>query len=222
MMNTDLTGVILAGGRARRMQGDPALRAMNPDACRAGAQDPGGGGPRTDIEKGLLDWRGRPLVAHAAAYLEQRVRQVLISANRAADRYAVYGRVVSDEQALGRDAGPLAGVASALAVSATPWLLVIPVDVPNLPGDLDARLLQAAAEQGSPVAYAMTSRPHPLCMVAHRGVLPDLRSFLAAGGRRVRDWQARHRPACVAFASDEGWFENLNTPDDWRRAARSR
>lgn len=220
-MNKDLTGVVLAGGQARRMQGDEALSRMNPQARRVGALNQGSGKQETWIEKGLLDWHGRPLAAHAVAYLKPRVQRVLISANHAVDRYAVYGEVVSDEEMLGRDAGPLAGVAAAMAASSTPWLLVIPVDVPWLPDDMDARLLQAAAAQASPIAYARTSRPHPLCMVAHRSVLPDLQSFLIAGERKVQAWQARHRPACVTFPCGGRWFENVNTPDDWRRATRS-
>jgi molybdopterin-guanine dinucleotide biosynthesis protein A len=217
MTGKGLTGAVLAGGQARRMQGDQALlEQAYPRALRVGIPDRPEG-ERLPLEKGLLEWHGAPLVAHAVAYLERYAERVLISANRAIDYYAEYAEVVTDDASLGQDAGPLAGVASVLARTDTPWLLVIPVDVPRLPTDLAERLLSAALSESSPIAYAFSERPHPLCMVLHQCVLPDLRSYLMAGERKVLAWQARHKPACVTFQADTDCFLNLNTPDDWRR-----
>ncbi|HWL27448.1 MAG TPA: NTP transferase domain-containing protein, partial [Burkholderiaceae bacterium] len=102
----DLTGLVLAGGRASRMR---ASLGTSTDAS-------------VPLEKGLLALQGEPLVARARRYLAPHVCRVLISANRETARYAAYGEVVPDAADYGEDAGPLAGVASGLALSATPWM----------------------------------------------------------------------------------------------------
>ena len=64
------TGVVLAGGRARRMNGQ---------------------------DKGLILLAGRPLAAWALAALAPQVTMTLISANRHFDQYAALGApVVTD------------------------------------------------------------------------------------------------------------------------------
>ena len=64
MNKTGITGVILAGGEARRM----------------------GGG-----DKGLVELCGKPLIEHALAALSPQVDTIIINANRNRDRYAAYG-----------------------------------------------------------------------------------------------------------------------------------
>jgi len=187
-----LTGLILAGGQASRMQA--------------------GSGER--IDKGLLDLCGAPLVAHARRYLEPRVGEVWISANRHHDLYSRYGRVVSDDPALGQGSGPLAGVATALRRIDTPWLMVIPVDVPRLPADLASRLACSVAQSGARIAYAASAGPHPLCMLLHHDLWHNLFEFLQSGGRQVQRWQKLNHAQEVLFPDDEHVFFNINTPED--------
>ena len=189
-----LTGLILAGGQARRMQSQ---------GMSAG-----------HIDKGLLDWHGQPLVAHARHALAPHVQTVLISANRHAQQYAAYGHVMADDASLGMDLGPLAGVERALALAQTPWLMVLPVDVVNLPPGLVTQLLAAVNAQTAPVAYACTAeRVHPLCMVLHVRLAASLRDYLMAGGRKVLLWQEQHQAVPVLFRGDDLFF-NINTPQD--------
>jgi len=215
----ELAGLILAGGQGRRMQGS---------------------GNR--VEKGLLPLGGAPLAQHAGAFLAPWVQRVYVSANRCRAEYARYGEWVPDDPLLGEQAGPLAGVASALARSPLPWMLVAPVDVPFLPDDLAPRLGQAVRD-GARLAYARAGgRAHPLCMLAHRSLLEDLRSYLQSGGRKVMDWHARHGARTVDYAQAPGDagaaaaasgavpgmaapdaaapdpFSNINTPEDLVRA----
>lgn len=196
----ELSGLILAGGQGRRMQG---LRYA-------------GAGER--VEKGLVQLHGQPLVAHARRYLAPQVNEVLISANRHLDVYAAYGRVVADDPELGADLGPLAGIASALAQIATPWLLVVPVDVTCMPDDLGSRLLEAAISGGSGLAHARAARTQPLCALVHARHAAGLRRYLQAGERRVQDWMERSSAKVVEFPALPNSFFNLNTPEDLCRA----
>ncbi|MBV6306218.1 molybdenum cofactor guanylyltransferase [Candidimonas humi] len=193
------SGLVLAGGQASRM--------------RAPGAEP--------VDKGLLELGGMPLVEHACRYLRPRVEAVWISANRHASDYARYGAVLADGPEFGAQPGPLAGVAGALERIDTPWLLVLPVDVPLLPPDLASGLAQAVADApAARLAHASCGGPQPLCMLLHRDLLDSLRGFLRGGGRKVQQWQARQGSVVVDFPEREGLFLNINTPEDLCRAER--
>jgi molybdopterin-guanine dinucleotide biosynthesis protein A len=195
----NISGLILAGGQGRRMQGLEANTAAE------------------RVEKGLIQLHGQPLVAHAHRYLAPQVDEILISANRHLDVYATYGRVVTDDPELGADLGPLAGLAAVLTHVATPWLLVIPVDVMGLPDNLGTRLLAAATLDGGGLAYARAGQAQPLCALIHARHAPGLRRYLQAGERRVQDWMGRNAAVAVDFPADPASFLNINTPQDLRQ-----
>ena len=180
---TDITGLLLAGGQGRRMGG---------------------------ADKGLLDFRGRPLAAWTLERLEPQVGTLLISANRNMERYGAFGcAVLTDE--LPDYAGPLAGLHAALGVAKTPWVATCPCDSPFLPLDLVARLTQALEASPAPLAFVRTGDgPQPVFMLCHRDLRDSLGDFLAGGGRRIRSWQAEQGALPVDFA-DASAFANFNT-----------
>lgn len=180
----DVTGAVLAGGRGRRMGG---------------------------VDKGWVEMGGRPLVAHVLQALRPQVGTVLISANRNQARYAACGHaVVADE--IQDYAGPLAGIASAMAAASTPWLLVVPCDGPCLPPDLAVRLYAARADAEIAAAYD-GQRLQPLFALLDIRLLRDLRHWLDSGGRGVESWYANHRLARVDFSDKPAAFVNLNDPE---------
>lgn len=182
-----VTGLILAGGRARRM----------------GGQD-----------KGLIPFAGRPLIEHALDRLRPQVDRVLISANRNADQYARYGaRVIAD--AIGDFAGPLAGILSAMQVMEQPWLAVIPCDAPLLPDDLVHRLLASANAASAPIAVAHDGqRPQFVVALLHCSLLPQLRNYLESGEHRVETWCRQNSMAVSDFSDRPEAFHNINSPED--------
>jgi molybdopterin-guanine dinucleotide biosynthesis protein A len=186
-------GLILAGGRAVRMG---------------------------EADKGLLMLAGQPLAAHVARRLAPQVQSLFISANRNAERYAQYGRVLPDDPAFEAWSGPLAGVAAGLRAWPGPWLVVVPCDTPFLPLDLAARLIGAAQAQGAPLAVACAQgRRHSVCMALRTSLADDLRDYLQGGDRKVDLWQARVGGVEVVFddaarADAPRAFLNINTPED--------
>lgn len=189
-----VTGLVLAGGLGRRMGG---------------------------VDKGLVEYAGRPLVAAAIARLRPQVEALLVNANRNPEAYAAWGhRVVAD--AVGGFAGPLAGLQAGLAACATPLLATVPCDSPHLPEDLVARL-RAALEgraDGELALAAAAGRWQPVFLLCRRSVLPGLEEYLAAGGRRIEDWVRARRHAVVEFA-DAAAFANINTPEELLRPPES-
>jgi len=164
-------------------------------------------------DKGLLEFRGRPLVAHAIGRLAPKVGTLLISANRNLDAYRRFGYpVVTD--AGDEHCGPLAGLAVGLAACTTDWLITVPCDCPALPCDLVERLLAAATSPGVRLAVASTGgRMQPTFQLARRECLPALAVFLAAGKRKAGQWCREQGALEVAFP-DASAFENLNNPID--------
>lgn len=188
-----ISAVVLAGGLSRRLGGE---------------------------DKGLIELEGLPLAAWVAERLRARVGEVLLNANRSLDRYAGIGYTVVPDT-LSDHPGPLAGVIAAALTARQPWLLSAPCDAPFLPLDLAERLHRHALASDAPLARAADETgTHYAVMLVHRELIPDLRAFVAAGGRQVQTWQARHACATVMFDDDPYAFLNVNTPEDLRLARR--
>ena len=198
-----ITGLVLAGGLARRMQG---------------------GG--SDVDKGLVSLRGAPMIAHVLARLAPQVQTVLINANRNQERYRAFGHAVVPDAVAGF-AGPLAGLHAGLKASGTEWVVTVPCDSPFFPTDLVAKLFDAAQAAGADLAVAKTGgQAHPVFALVRTSLLANLESFLAAGERKIDRWYAPLRTVEVGFP-DEAAFSNINTPEELAafdsrdRAARS-
>jgi molybdopterin-guanine dinucleotide biosynthesis protein A len=185
----DVTAAILAGGAARRYGG---------------------------IDKGLVELGGRPLVAWCAAALAPQADAVIVVANRNAERYAAFGRVIAD-RADGY-LGPLEGIRSALAAATTPWLVTVPVDSPQPGADLVARLA-ASLDDGVNVAGAANgAQREPLFALYRVAAVRDLPAPPA--DLPVWRWHDALGARIVDFADSAERFVNLNTPEELARYAR--
>jgi molybdopterin-guanine dinucleotide biosynthesis protein A len=184
---TTVTGLVLAGGQGSRMGG---------------------------VDKGLADFRGRPLVAHVIERLAPQVDEVLVNANRNPQAYAAFGyRVIADE--IAGFAGPLAGFERGLAHAKGDLVATVPCDSPFLPADLVARLSAALDRAGADLAVARTGdQPHPVFCLMRRGVHGSLERFLASGQRKIDKWYAGLRVVEVAFDDEADAFANINTRDE--------
>lgn len=187
-----ITGVILAGGRARRMGG---------------------------TDKGLHALAGRPMIEYVIDALRPQVNALLINANRNRDAYARYGYpVIADET--GDFPGPLAGMAAAMAQAPSDSILTVPCDGPWLPADLARRLAQTRAEAGVPICMAHDGeRGQPVFALLDCALLLSLRAYLAEGGRKIDRWYAQCGVAVADFSDCPEVFINVNTPEDSARVA---
>ncbi len=167
-------------------------------------------------DKGLVALNARPMVEHVIARLRPQVGEMLISANRNQERYAALGfRVVPD--LVGGYQGPLAGIASALQVATTSYVVTVPCDSPLIGDDLVHRLGAALVREDADVAVAHDGeRTHPVFLMLKRSLLPGLLVFLEAGERKIDLWFARHRVALADFRDCPGAFVNVNSPDEHR------
>lgn len=185
-LRTHITGLVLAGGAGQRM----------------GGQD-----------KGLLDWRGRPLITHALEKFTPQVGSVLISCNRNIEQYAALGfPLVTD---LRPDfQGPLAGLEAAIPMIQTEFLAICPCDTPGLPVDMIERLLQALeAERNreAQISYVYDGeRDQFLCALLRTRCLTSLTGYLDSGHRTVRHWYRELNSVAVDFSGSGQCFQNIN------------
>jgi len=170
------------------------------------------------VDKGLQNFYGRPMVQWAIDRLAPQVTHLMINANRNLERYAEFGYPIFADE-IPDYAGPLAGIQMALTHATTSLVAIVPCDSPWLPTDLVARLFNALQKSAADLAVARTAtRTQPVFCLARRALLPQLTSYLAAGGRKVEDWHVMLKVCPVAFDETGEAFSNLNTAEDLTRA----
>jgi len=184
---TSVTGIVLSGGRARRMGG---------------------------IDKGLIPLCGRAMIEHVLDRLAGQVATVIINANRNAATYEAMGSpVVRDRDE--SYAGPLAGMSSGLHAAATPLCLTVPCDSPLIGSDIAERLHAALSEAGAEIAVAHDGeRAHPVVNMMASRLAGSIDGFLAAGERKIDRWFDRHRWVYADFSDRPEYFINVNTEDE--------
>ncbi len=185
-----VSAVILAGGKGRRM----------------GGQD-----------KGQLELHGRPLIEYVLDIIRPQVNTILINANRHQAEYARYGYMVVPDLLPGYQ-GPLAGFATGMRAAATPYIVTLPCDGPFSPPDLVKRLATALQKESADIAVAHDGdRLQPVYALIPVRLSANLEAFLAAGERKIDRWYAKHKMAEADFSDVAHTFRNINTPQDQSR-----
>ena len=188
-----VAGLILAGGRARRMG---------------------------TTEKTLLDLGGAPIMARIIGAVAGDVAWLAISANGDPARFARFALPVLPDEAAWAGQGPLAGLCAGLAWAAglgAEFLFTTPGDTPFVPSGLPAALAPA------PAYVTSGGRDHPLAALWPVSCRDELRRMLAgspsrgvaAFGRAI----GSRRVVLAAVGADDP-FLNVNTPEDLAAARR--
>ncbi|MCB5186179.1 molybdenum cofactor guanylyltransferase [Methylobacillus gramineus] len=185
----NMTGVILAGGKGRRMGG---------------------------ADKGLVDFLGKPMIEHVIQRIRPQVDEILINANREVERYATFGhRVIQDE--IADFAGPLAGLHKGLVEAKHPYILTVPCDSPLLPANLAKRLMNGLIERDADIAVAKTGmQAHPVFCLCRRSLLPSLKAYLDSGERKMANWINTLDSIEISFTDNFQAFTNINTLEELR------
>ncbi len=110
--------------------------------------------------------------------------------------------------------GPLAGIAAALHVAVTDYVLIAPCDAPFVDERLCVTLIQALRAANAGIAYAATIEhgeriAHPVFALLRVSLAANLDAWLATGERKVRVWYARHSAVEMPF-QDNRAFYNIN------------
>lgn len=177
--------LILAGGRGQRMGGR---------------------------DKGLLEWRGEPLVAHIYRTVRPLSDDLVISCNRNQQAYAAYAdQLVSDAEA--DFPGPLAGVMAGLKAARHEWVVLLACDAPLVDRALINALREVAVLSEGAAMVRQGGYWQPMFSVLPRRLLPVLEQAWATGERSLQ--KALLREAVQGFECAEGdrRLSNFNSPD---------
>lgn len=194
-----VTGVILAGGLARRMGGQA---------------------------KPLLALGETSILSRVIEVLRPQCASLTLNANTELNRYQLYQLPILTD-AIDGFLGPLAGVLAGMDAAAenqpdVNFLLSAPGDTPFLPQDLVARLYAAKTQEQASIAVAASGgRAHHTVALWDISLREALRKALTDEGvRAVSEFIARHKKVDVDWSLDPyDPFFNVNSPEDLEIAA---
>tara|TARA_Y100000758_G_scaffold125054_1_gene88156 strand:- start:6914 stop:7492 length:579 start_codon:yes stop_codon:yes gene_type:complete len=186
IFKNEISAVILAGGQGLRMDG---------------------------MDKGLVEFRGLPLIAHVTSVIKSKVDKIFISANRSFDAYSFYGEVIEDD--LVGFQGPLAGISKALKVCSTDYLIVLPCDSPLVDSQLVDELINKMEQRDADICVAHDgSIMHATFALMKSNLNNSLEQFLDEGGRKMALWYRQQKLERVDVSDRLVVLTNLNKPED--------
>jgi len=186
IFQNEISAVILAGGQGLRMHGK---------------------------DKGLIEFKGLPLIAHVVSVVNPKVGRIFVSANRSFDEYSLYGEVIADD--LEGFQGPLAGISKALKVCSTDYLIVLPCDSPLVDAELIDDLINKMEQKDADICVAHDgSIMHATFAMMKSNLSSSLEHFLYEGGRKMALWFRQQKLERVDVSDRLAVLTNLNKPED--------
>lgn len=206
-MTEKRTAIILAGGRGSRMG---------------------------YVDKALIEFRGRPLLAHVLTSISGLVDEVIISVRDGGQKASIVlamepfvdlgvdvtpVRIVYDKY---HDAGPLAGIHAGISAAPCGYSFICACDMPFICGDVVDMLFRRAAGHDAAIARWENGRQEPLHAVYRKGELVkrieesirDGDNTILAPVRKLDDVQYVDMGDIRHVDANLRTFVNLNTLDD--------
>jgi len=180
-----ITTVILAGGKAERMDGK---------------------------DKGLLKINNIHIIERLYEISTRFTSRVYINANRNIQKYQEMGYTVLVD-AIDGFQGPLAGIYTALLNIKTDYLLILPCDGPLITDDYFKIMLSGDNNFEIKCAHD-GERIQPVHALIKNNVTASLEKFLSTGQRKIDKWYNDRNLRLVDFSDNKNLFININSPKD--------
>jgi molybdenum cofactor guanylyltransferase len=188
--SNQVTALILAGGRSRRMGSDKALYA----------------------------WHGIPLIQRVFAVAKACCTTVCVLTPWPERYQKLLPSGVNWLQEPHTFAGPLSALALGMDAIQTPWILLLACDMPQLDAAVIGEWIRALPHTAVMAQVPFhQNRWEPLCGFYHVDALPYLNAFLAEHGDRASFQRWLYSIDAVPLGVDAAiapMFFNCNTPDD--------
>ena len=178
------SAIILAGGEGQRMGG---------------------------VDKGLMQWRNKPLIQHIIERLAPQVDEIIISCNRNIEQYKLFGYACitdSTDDFL----GPLAGIASCVESSNHNSILLCPCDTPLIPVNLLRQLENTMQQSGANAVIARDDyNQHYSHALLTKEFAKTANKQLSAKRKSLQAWYGTTNWQCADFNDEAKAFTNINT-----------
>ncbi len=185
-MKDKVTGIILAGGKSLRMGSD----------------------------KGLIPYKGKPMISYSIDLLSKFCGRLLLSSS--SDIYDSFGleRIPDIIQ----NSGPIVGLLSCLRVSKTNINFCLPCDTPGIPSEVIGYLLKEAFNNPGKCIIPLTPMPEPLIAVYPTGVASLLETLITSNEYRMtkifEQFPVKYIPLEKFPSGNKDIFLNINTKND--------
>lgn len=170
----------------------------------------GGQSKRMGRDKGLLEWRGKPFVAHIRDAALQVFTEVWIVASQ-----EEYARRFSDVMPDGMEScGPLGGLCSALRHSEKPYVMLLGCDMPGI----DATVLRYFLEHTREATINMSiclQRENPLFALYSRELLPAVQQLVQNAQLRMMKLTQMHKTNLIDLSVWKHQLRNIHTPEQY-------
>jgi molybdopterin-guanine dinucleotide biosynthesis protein A len=184
-----VNGLVLTGGRSRRMGRDKALLRHN----------------------------GESKLERSVRLLQDELEQVFVSVrdDQSGDPDRARFPQIIDRYA---DLGPIAGILSAMDADSHSAWLVLACDLPNLDRATIRHLLNRRSKSQHFTAYrsSFDGLPEPLCAIYNPESRTVIDGFVAAGVHCPRKIMIRS-DTCLLEQPSPGALDNINTPEELSR-----
>ncbi len=187
--NSKMTGIILAGGKSTRMGSD----------------------------KGLLSYRGKPMISYPIELLKSLGMPIIIISSN--NNYEQFGYPVFEDRYLNK--GPVGGIYSGLTSSTNEFNLILPCDTPNLTLEIIEHLIDASSGQQVTVPN-YRGQLHPLVGIYSKSILPRLKTNISENRLKMsilcKEFDALEVVLDSSVSNDVDYFANINNLEDLNRS----
>ena len=170
----------------------------------------GGHSQRMGMDKKALLWNGKTFLDSLAETIRLAgLHPLLVSTNRPVPGYDT----LSDEQ---ENLGPLEGIRCGLKAAQTRKIMILPVDIPQIP----AALIRAIVKQAIETDAAFTALSHdgfvePLISVADRSLLPEIEKLMKSGCFRALMLRELGTYSIFEYTGDLDRIKSINLPEEY-------
>lgn len=187
MISEPISGIILAGGLSRRMEGK---------------------------NKALIQVDNKELISYIIEQFHPQVNELLINTNQEHQLFQSLGfPLIADEFA--DNPGPMAGIHAGLMKMKHDYLAVVPCDCPCFPADLVSRLYKSISNSDTMLAVAFDGEQiQPTFCLVHKNYVDSLADAICRQQNKLSQWLIQNDAIKVHFNVQTPVFFNINRHSD--------
>lgn len=171
----------------------------------------GGKSSRMGTDKGFLNLKGKPFIKYSIEAVAPLVSEIVIVSNNPG--YDVFKiKRVGD---LIKDAGPLAGIYTALKQTKTNFILILSCDIPLIKTEILEQLIKAWDDESDVVQLVSKGKSMPLIALYHKRCENIFYKLLQNDERKISVALTHCKVRNLLLNADKEIFtSNINTPEE--------